>query len=558
MLLCALFGGSASRLTEFQEHDQIVVFAGNVINPQNPLVRYDSTFFTFCGYPREFQLKTESSLLDKFFEDEQTDIGIHFRFLQLAQSTQVCTRGLSPGDYTNLKRAIESGFWLQFILDGLSAYGPIGSTNGDKLQYFSHWNLSVAHNGPYIIAFEVICSNPRELSPGVDAEFHYSLNWTQTRATSRSAATITTFGSFGAQFISLVRLVLSLLALVVVFTVLLGQRISRDIDGFESETEFDDFEAGGDHTWKSLHGDIFRAPKYVWLFAGVNGCAAHLALTVIAFVFVNMAFRLYSGVGLTPILVLLFVACSVVSGYVASSIMIEFDDSRHPEAVLSGAVGCTLPPLFMFLSTTFSGRSDVRLMWVVALIVADLLLVLPCALFGGVVGRQMPLYDENPCEVAAVPKRLPSRGIFARPVVICLIVGAGSATMFIQEAEVILTAMKRGMVSWLFVFLLLTVFAAILVAGSLAVATVYLLLVKEIHAWQWVSFLGPFSSAFFVFLYGVQYILTRTRLEMWNEKLIYVVYTLIVAALYGMMCGAAGFLSANGFVRLIFSNLKLA
>jgi hypothetical protein len=294
------------------------------------------------------------------------------------------------------------------------------------------------------------------------------------------------------------------------------------------------------------------------MFAAVNGCAAHVTLTVIAFIFVNMAFGLYNGVGLTPILILLFVACSVVSGYVAASVIGEFGDTRHSKAVVSGALVCTLPPLFLLLLTTLSARSDVRFMSVVGLILADLLFVLPCALFGGVIGRQMPLYDGNPCEVAAVPKRLPTRGIFARPVVICVIVGSGSATMFIQEAEVILTAMKRGMVSWMFAFLLLTIVAAVLVAGALAVATVFLLLVNEIHAWQWVSFLGPFSSAFFVFLYGVQHILTRTRLEMWNEKLIYMVYTLIVAALYGMICGAAGFLSANGFVRLIFSNLKLA
>jgi hypothetical protein len=82
------------------------------------------------------------------------------------------------------------------------------------------------------------------------------------------------------------------------------------------------------------------------------------------------------------------------------------------------------------------------------------------------------------------------------------------------------------------------------------------LLAQEIHRWQWLSFLAPFSSAVFVFAYAVFYILARTHLREWKDRCVYFVYSFIVAVVYGMVCGSAGFVAANTFVRSIFSNLK--
>jgi hypothetical protein len=98
----------------------------------------------------------------------------------------------------------------------------------------------------------------------------------------------------------------------------------------------------------------------------------------------------------------------------------------------------------------------------------------------------------------------------------------------------------------------------VLIGGALTVATGYLLLVKQGCHWQWVAFLAPFSSAFFVFMYEVQYLLTRTRLSGFEELAVYFGYAAVVAVSYGLLCAAAGFLAANTFVRVIFKNLELA
>jgi hypothetical protein len=114
------------------------------------------------------------------------------------------------------------------------------------------------------------------------------------------------------------------------------------------------------------------------------------------------------------------------------------------------------------------------------------------------------------------------------------------------------------MVAWVFRELFVTGIATLTVAGTLAVVAVYLMLVRENHRWQWVAFLGPFSSALFVGTYALQYLLTRTKVAGREDIFACGVYAVVVAFLWGLACGSVGFFAANGFVRVIFSNLKIS
>jgi hypothetical protein len=547
---------TCAQIHEFEEHDQLIIFVGGLLNPRDPLARYDSAFFTFCGYPREFQLRPEETLIAKFFEDEKSDIGIHFRFLQMAANTRVCLRGLSAADFAVLRDAIAAGFWVQFILDETYAYAPIGAVIDGRPHYYSHWSFTVFRNGPYIMGFAVEPRHPRELLASAGSPFHYSLNWTSTDAVLRFPAA-SAFGSFRVQFLSLLKLTLAVMVLILSFTIVLARRIARDLDSFENENEFDDFEGlfAADHSWKALHGDVFRAPAHPAFFAGVNGIALHQTVTIFSFIFINSTFGLYSTVGLGPVLALLFLACSVVSGYFGKSVALQFGDGSSQMFLRS--FFCVTVPLFaMILLTTFSDKSDISTASALTMLVASFACVLPLTYVGGFMATEAPFFNANPCDVAVIPKRLPPRRMRNHPAVICPIVGFFSSLMFVQEAEIILTAMKRSMVSWLFLFLLVTLLCALVVAAALSIAVVYLLLAQEIHRWQWLAFLAPFSSAAFVFAHAVFYILTRTHLRAWKDRCVYFVYALIVAVVYGMVCGSAGFIGANAFVRSIFSNLK--
>jgi transmembrane 9 superfamily protein 3 len=174
------------------------------------------------------------------------------------------------------------------------------------------------------------------------------------------------------------------------------------------------------------------------------------------------------------------------------------------------------------------------------------------------VAEKSPFFDQNPCEVAALPRQQAEAFGLTRPAVLCFLIGASASVIFVQEAGCILTALRQGAVSWFFLFLLLALLSAMVTAALLALAMVYLLLIQEIYHWQWLSFLAPFSAAVFVFVYAIQYVLTRTHLTRPSELALYFLYGAIVAVVYGLICGAAGFLAANAFVRVMFGSLGLA
>jgi hypothetical protein len=245
-----------------------------------------------------------------------------------------------------------------------------------------------------------------------------------------------------------------------------------------------------------------------------------------------------------------------VSGYISASIGRLYGLKGLKLIGLNSVIVVNGTLLFLLFVTTFHSKSEISFSLFNSIVLFNFVLVFPLTLLGGTIGIRAPIFDANPCEISVVPRRGHSRGLILSSPVICFLVGSVCSTMFIQEAEVVLTAIKRMMFSWMFLFLLVSLIVIVIISGVLAVVVSYLLFIQEAHEWHWLSFVAPFSSAFFVFSYAVQYIANRTKLD-GSDRWPYLAYAGIVALGYGLICGSAGFLSANVFVRLIFGNLHL-
>jgi transmembrane 9 superfamily protein 2/4 len=213
--------------------------------------------------------------------------------------------------------------------------------------------------------------------------------------------------------------------------------------------------------------------------------------------------------------------------------------------------------LLLLFVGTFHPKADISFAFGLGMLLLNFVIVLPLTLLGGTIGDSTPVFNPNPCEISVVPRRGNSGSFLLSLPIISLLVGSVCSIMFVQEAEIILTAIKRSMFSWMFLFLLIALIATLVISGVLAVVVSYLLFTEELHEWHWISFIAPFSSALFVFLYAVQYIVNKTQLE-GTEQWPYFAYAGIVALGYGLICGSAGFLSANVFVRVIFESLNLS
>lgn len=540
--------------------DRLAIYTGKLLDPENSLVHYDSNFFTFCRYSQDLHVKTGVPLIQKFFDEEYNDIGIHFRFRQWTSNTNLCLRGLLDSDYKSLKNAVEKGLVMEFILDDIVATAPLGKVDGVNVMYFSHWKFNIHFKEDSIMSFTVECKDPRDLQENGITEWYYSIDWISTNSTSiqTNPSRVVGFSNVRNEFISLMKLMLYIVMFVALFVIILVLRLNKDLDGVGKDSNFDDFEAPGvgEHSWKVLHGDVFRSPARVEWLAAVTGTGFHIIITVALFLVVNMVFGLYRLVSINVLLVMSYVASSIVSGYIASSVGTSFGKHNDSVIVKNMVFGINMVGFGLTLFVSMFAASEITKYAAFKMIAMNCVLVAPCAFFGANLGSKAPLFDENPCQPAAVPRRGPKRTLTTHPVFLWTICGSVCAIVFLRETKVILLAMKKEMLSWMFLFVIFTILGVVIVSATVSVAATYVLLSKEIHCWQWTAFAGPFASSVIVFIYSVQFIITKTYLRETHEKIIYITYALILALLYGLVCGASGFISSNIFVRTLFANLK--
>jgi hypothetical protein len=105
------------------------------------------------------------------------------------------------------------------------------------------------------------------------------------------------------------------------------------------------------------------------------------------------------------------------------AVAFEFADPSSDRAFLASVFTITLPVFVLLFLMTFSDKSDLSVRFGSLLIVLDLTVVLPVSYLGRVIAKQTPLFADNPCDVAVLPKRLPLRKLANRPVVAFLFVG---------------------------------------------------------------------------------------------------------------------------------------
>ena len=72
------------------------------------------------------------------------------------------------------------------------------------------------------------------------------------------------------------------------------------------------------------------------------------------------------------------------------------------------------------------------------------------------------------------------------------------------------------------------------------------------YHWWWQSFLTGSSSAFWVFGYCVWYFIFHLHITGFVSSLLFFSYSFLACAVYGLLTGTVGFLTAYMFVRRIY------
>jgi len=357
-----------------------------------------------------------------------------------------------------------------------------------------------------------------------------------------------------------------------------------------------------------VHGDVFRPPQHLGMFCALVGTGSQLATMVFVMILCAACFRkvrtsecrrhcftaivcrfatattLYMGRGA---ILIAFIMCyslaSVVCGYTSGSLYARsggrawiptmlYSASIFPVfcftvmfvlnvvALLYKSLGA-LPFLwpavrllrcsrsaFAAAATPFTSILSVMLIW--------LFVSLPLCVLGTILGRHFAGQPNFPCRVNAIPRLIPDKRWYARPLVL---IGLGGVLPFgsiFIEMYFVFTSFWNYKFYYVYGFLFLVFIILTIVTVCVTIVVTYFLLNNEDYRWPWTSFCASASTAIYVFLYSVYYFFVKTKMSGFFQTVFYFGYMGMFCLGLALMCGTLGYMGCSVFVRRIYQNIK--
>ena len=179
--------------------------------------------------------------------------------------------------------------------------------------------------------------------------------------------------------------------------------------------------ADAESGWKLVHGDVFRPPRYLPVFAALLGTGVHMA-TLVTFVILGTIFgSLYEGRGaLLTAFIMCYALTSFVGGYVSGSFNARCEGRHWIRTMLltAGLFPGTVFAIAFALNTVaifYHSLAAVPLGTMVVVFFMWSFISFPLVLFGTVVGRNWNGAPDFPCRVKHIPRPIPEREWYLRP-----------------------------------------------------------------------------------------------------------------------------------------------
>jgi len=560
---------------------------------------------------------------------------------------ETCTTSPLTDDQVKLfSTAAEDQWFYQMYVDDLPVWGMVGELLPDleaakgenfgndlshleeavakheekrgefKPYVYTKRTLQISYNADRIIKVD-LTSEPAsltEVKAGVTLKFELDIQWVQTNTPFHSRFDryldhaffkhqihwFSIFNSF-----MMVLFLMGLVALILLRTLRKDyaryalSHGRRDIeDGDDEEIDEDDGKpflgpnAAGveDSGWKQVHGDVFRAPKFLPLLAAILGTGWQVVTLVMGVVLFAVAGPLHGevheerGEVMTAILVF-YSLSSIISGYASGSYFkLYYATTPSGRAKTGGTTvdgGATQWQLTMLLTvlllpvilgSVLGILNSIALFYGTIFYVPFLVMLkifflwvfvsVPLCILGTLLGRHAKLggktSDPFPCRVNAIPRPIPEDvpwyGVPANLIPFAGLLSFGS--IFI-ELYYILTSLWNYKFYHVYGFLLGVYAILCLVVCMTTIIVVYFCLNSENYLWQWTAFYSGGSTALYVFLYSIYYFVFKTSMHGLVQTSFYFGYMLLISLLLGTLCGTLGHWAGNKFVRTIFQNVKV-
>ena len=360
---------------------------------------------------------------------------------------------------------------------------------------------------------------------------------------------------------------------------------------------------GGPHSnpdeagWKQVHGDVFRAPIFLPLFAALIGTGGQLIVLTFGVILFAVLGPLHGEVHeergeVLHSVIICYSLSSIVAGYqsgrffkmyyptTAAARRLGAEKTSLWQAVM-GLTVLILPTFTIIIVTVLNTVSlfygtinSIPFLVIVKLFLIWVCVSVPLTVVGTMLGRHGataikkngassgpaasgPL-DYFPCRVNAIPRPIPEDvPWYGKPMGLIPIAGLLSFGSIFIELYYVLTSLWNYKYYHVYGFLLGVFVILIIVVSQSSIIVVYFCLNAENYHWQWTAFGSGASTAVYVFLYGIYYFIFKTHMHGFLQTTFYFGYMSMIAISLGVLCGTIAHSASSRFVRIIFRNVKV-
>jgi transmembrane 9 superfamily protein 3 len=552
-----------------------VILWVNKVGPyRNPQETYKYFALPFCKPSVEVETHAEG-LGEALQGYELMKSALVINFTRDVTAATVCSRRLSRHDVALFRHAIEQQYWYQLFIDDLPVWGMVGEYDGERKKHFlyTHLAFNVAYNNDRIIEVSLAAADNRfELvatddTADVEVTFTYAVRWHATDASYEKRFDKYLddhFFEHQIHWFSVFNSFMMVVFLVGLVAMILMRTLRQDYARFTREDDLDEDERIGDERgWKHVHGDVFRPPPNLVLFAALIGTGTQLATMVLFVVLCAIAGTYYVKRGtLVTAVVLAYAVTSFVAGFVGGALYARNGGRMwianmitiagfFPGLILS--IGFVLD----WIAVAYQSLASVPIGTMIVVVLLWALVAFPLTLMGTILGKHRAGERNVPCRINPVPRHIPVRPWYWSPLVHVLAGGILPFGSIFIEMYFVFTAFWHYKYYYVYGFLLLVYAILVIVTACVTIVSTYFLLNAEDYRWQWTSFLSGASTALYVYLYAIYYFYFKTSMSGFFQTAFYFGYMLMFCIALAILAGSIGYMGSSMFVHAIYGQVKI-
>lgn len=620
---------------KYKKDDHIELWVNKVGPYANPQEAYEYYKLPFCA-PDTKHHPEKSDGQGRWNEWKSLSMGEHLGghalrhsghdilFMSKKKPETCTTKALTKDQADQFAYAIQHRWFYQMYLDDLPIWGMVGEMlpkvdqlswkEKDDLERLDHMselddtevgdlhpyvyttrNLIISYNKDQVVKVD-LTSDPKSLKlvkEGAELKFalHVQFEATTEEFHSRFDRYLDhEFFKHPIHWFSVFNSFMMVLFLMGLVALILLRTLKKDYARYGLIHDLEDGEIDEDEMldkvedagWKQVHGDVFRAPTLLPLFAALVGTGSQLVMLTFGVIFFAVLGPIHGEVHeergeMMQAILICYAFSTIISGYTSGRYFKEY----YPTVARSGknlgqgnlwqatmgltvvllpSVTCLIFVVLNSVSLAYGTINSIPFMVILKLFFLYVFVSVPLCVAGTLLGRHSSAGTATsfPCRVNAIPRPIPyDVPWYGKPSGLIPLAGLLSFGSIFIELYYVLTSLWNYKFYHVYGFLFGVYAILVIVVGMTSIIVVYFCLNAENYLWQWTAFGSGASTSVYVFLYGVYYYIFKLQMHGTLQFCFYFGYMALISVNLGLLCGTLGHAAADRFVRAIFQNVKV-